>query len=57
LQEKGFGEGPDGSRLTASIGLAERNQDHTLDWRALVEKADHRMYQAKQLGRNRAVIL
>ncbi len=55
LQEAGFGERPDASRLTASIGYAEVGQDLCGDWRELVETADHRMYLAKSGGRNRVV--
>mgnify|MGYP000467502280 CR=1 FL=1 len=39
-------------QVTASIGVAERMGDATEDWRTLVELADHRMYYAKQNGRN-----
>ena len=55
LREHGFGKRPDGAPVTASIGLAERNTDAITDWRALVELADKRMYQAKQQGRDRIV--
>lgn len=55
LQLTGIGEGPDGSRVTASIGVAERLQDRAENWHALVELADNRMYQAKHAGRNRIV--
>ncbi len=52
LREHGLGLRPDGAPVTASIGVAERMGDATEDWRALVELADHRMYYAKQNGRN-----
>lgn len=55
LREQGFGERPDGDRLTASVGLAERGQDDVDDWRALVEVADQRMYSAKITGRDRII--
>lgn len=55
LQETGFGERPDGSPLTASIGCAEVGQDRCADWRTLVEAADRRMYLAKQGGRDQVV--
>lgn len=53
LRQMGFGQRPDGSPLTASIGIAERISDECDDWRDLVEKADQRMYRAKQEGRDR----
>lgn len=55
LREQGYGNRPDGAPVTASIGLAERRADAITDWRALVELADQRMYQAKQQGRDRIV--
>lgn len=51
----GLGKRPDGTPVTASIGIAERIDDALEDWPQLVEKADTRMYQAKQSGRNRIV--
>ncbi len=56
LREAGFGRRPDGSPLTASIGVAESLQDRVLDWTELVELADQRMYVAKHGGRDRAVL-
>lgn len=53
--EKGLGARPDGTPLTASIGLAERMQDDAKDWHTLVELADRRMYAAKSSGRNKIV--
>lgn len=53
LRQDGLGVRPDGSPLTASIGIAELLSDHPADWQALVEAADQRMYQAKQNGKNR----
>lgn len=55
MRAVGFGKRPDGSALTASIGLAERSVEHTPHWKALVDLADQRMYQAKQAGRDRLV--
>ncbi|MEW5889855.1 MAG: GGDEF domain-containing protein [Pseudomonadota bacterium] len=55
LREGGFGTRPDGSPLTASIGVAERIEDGTPDWRSLVAVADRRMYRAKEDGRDRVV--
>lgn len=51
----GIGQRPDGTPLTASIGIAERLQDTTTDWRELVAMADARMYMAKRTGRNRII--
>ncbi|UAW98303.1 GGDEF domain-containing protein [Halopseudomonas nanhaiensis] len=53
LMQQGWGSRPDGSRLTASIGLAERCYDRSAQPRALLDTADQRMYQAKQAGRDR----
>lgn len=55
LHADGFGTRPDGSRITASIGIAERGEDQAADWKTLVEMADQRMYAAKQSGKNRSV--
>jgi diguanylate cyclase (GGDEF)-like protein len=51
----GLGDRPDGSLVTASIGIAEIQQDRIKDWKAQVELADHRMYTAKTSGRARCV--
>lgn len=51
----GFGMRPDGSPLTASVGITERIVDQSANWRALVDMADSRMYEAKNTGRNRIV--
>jgi diguanylate cyclase (GGDEF)-like protein len=51
----GLGERPDGSLVTASIGIAETQQDGLKDWKSQVELADHRMYTAKSSGRARCV--
>ncbi|EAR22030.1 GGDEF domain protein [Nitrococcus mobilis Nb-231] len=56
LHATGFGYRPNGSLLTASIGVAERLADDTASWMRLVELADQRMYRAKQHGKNRAVL-
>lgn len=56
VRESGLGMRPDGAPVTASIGIAERIRDGIDDdWRQLVEKADARMYEAKQAGRDRIV--
>lgn len=51
----GFGQRPDATPLTASIGIAERVTDQISDWKMLVDLADQRMYLAKQGGRDRVV--
>jgi diguanylate cyclase (GGDEF)-like protein len=55
MRSLGFGMRPDNTPLTASIGLAERMMDQSKDWKALVDLADQRMYQAKQGGRDQVV--
>lgn len=55
LRKAGFGERPEGGRVTASIGIAERVADSAGDWKQLVDIADQRMYTAKQTGRDRVV--
>ena len=55
LRAYGFGDRPDHTPQTASIGVAECLTDHINDWESLVELADHRMYMAKQSGKNRVV--
>lgn len=57
LREAGFGMRPDGTPMTASIGVSERISDSCPDWTALVEKADHRMYSAKQSGKDRVITI
>ena len=52
MQRNGFGTRPDGTALTASIGLAERVKDQVNAPLDLLALADQRMYQAKQSGRN-----
>ena len=55
MRAAGFGLRPDGKALTASIGVAERLVDGIESWTELVERADQRMYAAKQGGRDRAI--
>jgi len=55
LRNNGLGQRPDGTPLTASIGLAERLADKCNARRQLVELADARMYHAKQQGRNQVI--
>lgn len=55
LRADGLGMRPDNTPMTASIGISERTEDHSSDWKALVELADQRMYSAKQSGKNKSV--
>ncbi len=55
LAKLGLGLRPDYQPITASIGIAERQADGIATLAALVERADSRMYEAKQAGRNRYV--
>jgi len=55
MRQSGFGLRPDGTPLTASIGVAERTADKIDDWKSMVGLADQRMYMAKQGGRDRVV--
>lgn len=52
----GFGARPDGRVQTASVGVAALGADRVEDWAGLVDLADHRMYLAKQAGKNRVVV-
>lgn len=53
MVRSGLGLRPDGSTLTASIGLAERCADFAESAQELLDIADRRMYLAKAAGRNR----
>ncbi len=55
LRRNGLGTRADGVEQTASIGLTERTADGIDDWQELVDKADERMYAAKQQGRDRVI--
>lgn len=55
LRDSGFGFRPDGSPVTASIGVAEITENYEAGWAKLVELADCRMYTAKHDGRDRIV--
>ncbi len=57
LRDVGLGNRPDGTEQTASIGVAERLADSCGDWTMLVERADQRMYSAKQNGKDRVVLV
>lgn len=52
MLRRGLGMRPDGTPLTASIGLAERCRDFAESPTELIELADRRMYLAKASGRN-----
>jgi diguanylate cyclase (GGDEF)-like protein len=55
LMQAGLGEKPDNEPVTASIGVAEVQEDALKDWKAQVELADKRMYEAKSTGRARSI--
>ncbi|MCU7886590.1 MAG: GGDEF domain-containing protein, partial [Candidatus Thiodiazotropha sp. (ex Lucinoma annulata)] len=50
IMQAGVGLRPDGNPVTASIGVAEVQQDKLSDWKTQVELADNRMYTAKTSG-------
>lgn len=55
---QGLGARPDGQPLTASMGVAcieEILKQDESAWEVLINKADARLYQAKETGRNRVV--
>jgi diguanylate cyclase (GGDEF)-like protein len=53
LRDLGLGERPDGKPLTVSMGVAHSQEVDVMGWEVLVTRADQRMYQSKQNGRNR----
>lgn len=55
IHSNGLGLRPDGTRLTASYGIAERTVDCLNDSQCLIDIADKRMYLAKQSGKDRWV--
>jgi PleD family two-component response regulator len=55
IHELGLGQRPDKKPVTASIGVSERELDSVDSWDELVERADHRMYMAKQTGKDRII--
>lgn len=55
IMTAGVGVRPEGGPVTASIGVAEVQEDDVNDWKAQIELADHRMYTAKTSGRARSV--
>lgn len=52
LQAHGLGTKPDGSALTASMGVAELLSSDTEHWSDLIDLADEQMYLAKYAGKN-----
>lgn len=56
LRRQHFGLRPDGSPVTASIGVADSLADAVHGWNDLVNLADQRMYAAKHAGRDCAVL-
>ena len=57
LRANGFGIRPDHKPVTASIGISERIEDKTGDWKTLLEIADKRKLTAKQRGENQVVFV
>lgn len=55
LGELTLGKRPDGKPVTVSIGASELTTDGCEDWVEMIEKADHRMYEAKKSGRNKSI--
>lgn len=57
IRAHGLGMQPDDKTpITASIGIAEYREDHIENWKALLDRADQRMYRAKALGRDRVIV-
>jgi len=57
IHRKGISSLPDGESVTASIGSAERMEDHLEDWHDLVKLVDKRRDKAKLSGKDRSVSL
>ncbi len=55
LRDSGLGRRPDGAPLTASIGIASTSEVDLGSWESMVQRADLRMYEAKQRGRDSVV--
>jgi diguanylate cyclase (GGDEF)-like protein len=56
LRAEGFGRRPDGTPLTASIGVACSNEPGLTTVPLLLARADRRMYEGKQQGRDCIVL-
>jgi len=50
-----FNDGKHSAKRTVSIGFAVSNPDDEIDPKAIVRRADHALYEAKNSGRNRVV--
>lgn len=55
MRDLGLGLRPDGQPMTASIGIASSKEANTANWESMVQRADQRMYEAKQRGRDGVV--
>ncbi|OMG54014.1 hypothetical protein BJN45_10540 [Azonexus hydrophilus] len=55
LRQTGLGLRPDSLPLTASIGIANSHEEGVINWEVLIQRADLRMYAAKQEGRDSVV--
>lgn len=55
IQTHEFRDGSNSIRLTVSLGFATSRGSAEIDARSLVRSADHALYKAKNMGRNRAI--
>jgi hypothetical protein len=55
LLSGGLGLRPDGTPITASIGIAELGRDQAKDWWMLVDAATERAGSARASGGNRSI--
>lgn len=55
MRDTGLGMRPDGEPMTASIGIASNKEASTANWESMIQRADLRMYEAKQRGRDGVV--
>ncbi|MCU7812943.1 MAG: GGDEF domain-containing protein, partial [Candidatus Thiodiazotropha sp. (ex Notomyrtea botanica)] len=56
IRNEGIGTLPDGKPVTASIGVVERQSDSIGDIPSMLELLDQRTQQAKQQGKDRAIL-